>query len=91
MKKSFPSPGWKYLDSLRDGSDEPIHTYKDMSMRWFVRQIIKGGRCSAFNQCCKSTIVDENFRATSEKLKVKRILCDVIETYVKCMTQEKNQ
>ena len=44
MKNSLtlPSLGWRYFTSLRDESDEPIYTYRDKDMRWFVRQIIKG-------------------------------------------------
>ena len=39
---------------MRDESDEPIHTYNDKYRRHFVRQSIKGGRISAFNQDYKS-------------------------------------
>ena len=56
MKNSLtlPSLGWKYFNSLRDENDEPIYTYTDKYMRWFIRQSIKGGRCCAFNQYYKS-------------------------------------
>ena len=48
---SLPGIGWKYFNSLRTDKDEPIYTYKDKNMRYFVRQSIKGGRLCAFNQC----------------------------------------
>ena len=47
---SLPGLGWKYFNSLRTEEDEPIYTYNDKYMRWFVRQSIKGGRVCAFNQ-----------------------------------------
>ena len=47
---SAPGLGWKYFNSMRDDNDEPIYTYNDKYMRWFVRQSIKGGRVCAFNQ-----------------------------------------
>ena len=37
----------KFLNSLRDKSDEPIYTYDDENMRTFVRHSIKGSRCAA--------------------------------------------
>ena len=51
MKNSLTLPPLanKYFNSLRDESDEPIYTYNDEYMRHFVRQSIKGGRCSALN------------------------------------------
>ena len=52
------SLGWKYFNSLRNGIDVPIYTYKDKYMRWFVRQSITGGRCTAFNQYHKSNIAE---------------------------------
>ena len=50
---SLPGLGWKYFNSLRTEEDEPIYTYNDKYMRWFVRQSIKGGRVCAFNQYYK--------------------------------------
>ena len=47
---SAPGLGWKYFNDMRDEHDEPIYTYNDNYMRWFVRQSIKGGRVCAFNQ-----------------------------------------
>ena len=45
---SLPELGWKNLSSLRTEEDEPICTFNDKYMRWFVRQPIKGGRVCAF-------------------------------------------
>ena len=43
MKHCLRSPGlgWKYFISLRTEEDEPIYTYIDKDMRWFVRESIK--------------------------------------------------
>ena len=46
---TLPSLAIKYFNNLRDESDEPIYIYNDEYMRLFVRQSIKGGRCSALN------------------------------------------
>ena len=51
---SLPGLGCRYFNSLRTEEDEPIYTYNDKYMRWFVRQSIKGGRVCAFNQHYKS-------------------------------------
>ena len=47
---SLPGLGLKYFNSLRTEQDEPIYTYNDKYMRWFVRQAACGGRVCAFNQ-----------------------------------------
>ena len=72
MKNSLtlPSLANKYFISLRDESDEPIYTYNDEYMRHFVRQSIKGGRCSALNQYYKSNISQEVFSDISKELNV---------------------
>ena len=51
---SSPGLGWKYFNCSRDENDEPICTYNDKYMRYFVRQSIKGGRVCAFNQYYRS-------------------------------------
>ena len=79
---SLPCLGWKYFNSLRTEEDEPIHTYNDKYMRWFVRQSVKGGRVCAFNQCYKSKIGDDILKIISEKLYVKRNVYDIIEVYL---------
>ena len=48
---SLPGLGWKHFTSLENEEDEPIYTYNDKYMRWFVRESIKGGRCVVLNQC----------------------------------------
>ena len=82
MKNSLtlPSLANNYFNSLRDESDEPIYTYNDEYMRHFVRQSIKGGRCSALNQYYKSNISNELFNFISKELKVndKDNICEII-------------
>ena len=34
---SLPGLGWKFFNSLRTDLDEPINTYNDKYMRWFIR------------------------------------------------------
>ena len=80
---SAPGLGWKYFGSMRDENDEPIYTYNDKYMRWFVRQSIKGGRVCAFNQYYESKICDDVLKILSEGLNVKRIVYDMIEVYMK--------
>ena len=41
--------GRKCFNSMRDENYEPVYTYIDKYMRWFVRQSIKGGRVCSFN------------------------------------------
>ena len=48
---------FKYFYSLRTDQDEPIYTFNDKCMRWFVRQTAYGGRVWAFNQYYKSKFV----------------------------------
>ena len=69
MKNSLtlPSLANKYFNSLRDQSGEPIYIYNDEFMRHFVRQSIKGGRCSALNQYYKSIISQEVFNIISKE------------------------
>ena len=54
---SLPGLGWKNFNSLRNEEDEPIYTYDDKYMRWFVRQSIKSGRIGSFNQFYKPKFV----------------------------------
>ena len=51
MKNSttLPSLANKYFNSFRDENDEPIYTYSDPVMRHFVRQNMRGRRCTALN------------------------------------------
>ena len=52
MKDCLTAPGLrcKYFNSMREEIDEPISTYTDKYMRWFVRQAIKVGLVCSFNQ-----------------------------------------
>ena len=70
MKNSvtLPSLANKYFNSLTDDSDELIYTYTDPFMRNFFRQIIKEGRCIAFNQHYKSEISDNVSNFISKEL-----------------------
>ena len=79
---SLPGLGWKYFNSLRTEEDEPIYTYNDKYMRWFVRQSIKGGRVCAFNQYYKSKHCDDILKIINKELAVKGTVYDTIEAYV---------
>ena len=80
---SLPGLGWKHFNSLRTEEDEPIYTYKDKYMRWFVRQSIKGGRVCAFNQYYKAKHFDDIKRILSKELGVKGNIYDNIEEYLR--------
>ena len=79
---SLPGLGWKYFNSLRTEEDEPIYTYNDKHMRWFVRQSIKGGRVCAFNQYYKSKHCDDILKIINKELAVKGTVYDTIEAYM---------
>ena len=79
---SLPGLGWKYFNSLTIEEDEPIYTYDDKYMRWFVRQSIKGERVCAFNQYYKSKHCDEVLKLINKELAVKGIVHDTIEAYM---------
>ena len=82
---SLPGLGWKYFNSLKTEEDEPIYTYNDKYMRWFIRQSIKGGRVCAFNQHYKSKHFDDIKRTLSKELDVNKDanIYEVIEGYLK--------
>ena len=79
---SLPGLGWKYFNSLRTEEDEPIYTYNDKYMRWFVRRSIKGGRVGAFNQYYKSKHCDDILKIINKELAVKGTVYDTIEAYM---------
>ena len=79
---SLPRLGWKYFNSLRTEEDEPIYTYNDKYMRWFVRQSIKGGRVCSFNQYYKSKHCDDILKIINKELAVKGCVYDTIEAYM---------
>ena len=78
---TLPSLANKYFNSLRDENEEPIYTYNDKFMRDFVRQSIKGGRCSALNQYYKSNISDEVFNIISKEIDINGNVCEILERY----------
>ena len=69
MKNSLTllSIGNENFNSLRDKKHEVINNYNDECLSHFVRQSIKGGRCSALNQYYKSIISDEVLNNNSKK------------------------
>ena len=79
---SLPGLGWKYFNSSRTEGDEPIYTYNDKYMRWFVRQSIKGGRVCSFNQYYKSKHCDDILNIINKELAVKGTVYDTIEAYM---------
>ena len=68
-----------------------LFTLVQTIMRWFLRQSIRGGRCTAFNRYYKSKVVDKIFRTISEDLNVSANLHEVIEAYVKYMSKGKTR
>ena len=94
MKKSLtlPSLANKYFNSLRDESHEPIYTYNDEFLRHFVRQRVKGGRCSALNQFFKSNISQQVFNVISKELNVNddEDVCEIKNKYFEYTNEKKN-
>ena len=80
---SAPGIGWKNFISKRDEIDEPIYTYIDKCMRWFIRQPLKGGFVCSFNQYYRSKNCDAVLKTFSEELNVKVNVYDIIEAYMK--------
>ena len=80
---SLPGLGWKYFNSLRTEEDEPIYTYNDKYMRWFVRQSKKGGRVCAFNQYFNSNQYNDIKSILSKDLGVEGNIYDNIEEYLR--------
>ena len=79
---SLPGLGWNYFISSRTEEDEPIYTYNDKYMRWFVRRNIKGGRVCAFNQYYISKHCDDIMKIINKELAVKGTVYDTIEAYL---------
>ena len=81
---SLPGLGWKYFNSLRTEDDEPIYTYNDKYMRWFVRQSIKAGNVCAFNQYYKSKHYDDIKSILVKELGIKNDnIFNIIEEYLR--------
>ena len=49
---------------------------------------MKGGRCNAFVQRCKSEISDEVFNIVSKELKVNGYICDLLEKYFELLNKK---
>ena len=58
-------------------------------MRHFVRQSIKGGRCSALNQYYKSNISDEAFNVISNQLDINGNVCEILEMYIEYINKHR--
>ena len=78
---TLPSLANNYFKSLKEENDEPIYTYNDEFMRYFVRQKTKSSRCGALNQHYKSSISDEVFKNISKELNVSGNVCEIREKY----------
>ena len=88
---TLPDLANKYFNSLKDESDEPIYTYNNEFMRHFIRQNIKGGRCSALNQYYKSAISDEVFNIISKELNLNGNdnVCDIVNKYFEYTNEQR--
>ena len=79
---SLPGLGLKYFNSLRTEEGEPIYTYNDKYMRWFVRRAAYGERVCAFSQYYKSKNCDDFLEIISKDLCVKGNDYDIIEAHM---------
>ena len=79
---SLPGLGWKYFNNIRTEEDEPVYTFNDKHMRWFVQQSIKGRRVCVSNQYYKSKICDDILKIISDELNVNCVIYDLIEAYL---------
>ena len=78
---TLPSLTNKIFNSLRDENDEPIYTYNDEYLRYFVRRSIMGKSCSALNHYYKSTILDQVPKNISKEINVNGNKCEILENY----------
>ena len=81
MKNSLtvPSLATENFNTLANETDEPVYTYNDEYMWYFVRKSIKSGRCTTLNKYYKSTISDEVFNFISTELNIRDKVCRVLE------------
>ena len=79
---SLPGLGWTYFNCLITGGDEPIYTYNEKYMRYFLQRSVRRGRVCAFNQNYKSKISDDILKIISEELNAKGNFYDIIEAYL---------
>ena len=93
MKNSLtlPSLASKYFNSLRDESDEPIYTKNGEFTRDFVRQSIKGGRCSALIRQYISNVSDEVFNIIPKELNItgNDSVCEIIKKYFEYTNEQR--
>ena len=91
MKNSLtlPSSATKFFNSSRDENDEPIDTYNDEYMKWFVRQSIEGGRCSAVNQYYNSIVSVEVHNIFSIELNINGNVCVILDKYVQFKNKQR--
>ena len=80
-----------HFKNLRDESDEPIYTYNDELMRYFVGQIIKGGGCGSYNQSYISTISDQVFNNKSQELSVDGNVCKILDKYFEYTNKQRKK
>ena len=66
---------------MRTEEDEPVYTYNDKYIRYFVRRSIKRDRVCSFNQYFKSKRSDDFLKIISKELNVTGIIYDIIEVY----------
>ena len=79
MKNSLTLPNLanRNIISLTYGNDEPICTYNDGYMRYFVMQSVKSDKDSAFNQYYKPIFSDEVFNFFSKDLDINGNICEL--------------
>ena len=80
--------GWKHFKSLGTEEDEPIYTYNDKYIRFFVRQSIKGSHVCAFNRYYKSKTCDNISEIISEEINAKGIIHDIIEAHLNYINKQ---
>ena len=74
--------GLKCFNSLRTEQDEPIYTYNENYMRWFVRQAAYGRGVCRFNQYYKSKSCNDVLKIISKEFCVEGNDYDIIEAYM---------
>ena len=71
----------KFFNSSRDENDEPVYSYYDKYMRYFVQKSIKGGRCVAQNHYYESIVFDEVFSIISTELNINGNVYEILDKY----------
>ena len=88
---TLPSLANIFLNSLRDENVEHSYIYNDEFMRYFVQKSIKLGRCSGLNQYNKCNFSDEVFNIISTELRVKGIVCEILDMYFEYINKHRNK